>query len=210
MTASVSFFRRSVVILRLSLGATLLAIPAGLFAADWRSLLDNSPFGGQAFAVNPVAEGELEFRGVVHDEDGYLVNIYNPTTKTAQWIPVNGKAPGLEIQAYDAASDKVQITRAGRPFLLSLKQAHITLAAATPAPAPSAGNAGNPDAAVADLRAKIRVINRVRQLTGTGNGIGVGAIDPKDLSPEAQAMIEEFRRRRAEPAADQNLPPGQP
>lgn len=195
----------------LGLGALLLAGSAGLTAGEWQSLLDNTPFG-QAPVNAPSATGELEFRGVVQEEGVYLVNLYNPTTRTAQWIPVNGKVAGLEVKSYDAGSDKVQITQAGRPLTLPLKQARVALvAAAMPAPkVETPGNPDNPDnpdkESVADRRAQVREMIRAR-LEGRGPD-GQPPQFMRNMPPEAQAMIEEFRRRRAEAAA--NRSGGQP
>lgn len=60
----------------------LIGLPI-LSAAEWQSLLTNTPFGQPAVTVTAAA-GEWEFRGVVQEEGLYLVNLYDPTTKTAQ------------------------------------------------------------------------------------------------------------------------------
>lgn len=166
---------------------------ACLRAADWQSLIGNTPFG-QAPAGGTGTTGDLEFRGVVQEEGVYLVNIYNPTTKTAQWVEVNGKASGIEVKSYDAASDKVQITQGGRSLTLPLKQAKVALLAA----APPAGDkaAADGDASKGDRRAEIRDMIRARMEGGQGGEGGPGFM--RNMPPEAQAMIEEFRRRRAE------------
>ncbi len=168
-------------------------------AADWQSLLGNSPFGQTAAAPAP-ATGEVEFRGVVQEEGVYLVNLYNPTTKASQWIPVNGKAPGLEVKSYDAGSDKVQVTSAGRPLTLPLKQARVTLVATNAAPVnanPAEGGAAGDDPEA--RRAQVRDMIRARLQNGPN-----GEPSPlmQNLPPEAQQMIEDFRRRRAERAAN--------
>ena len=168
-----------------------------LWGADWQSLSGNSPFGPAAVPL-PAASDELEFRGVVQEEGVYHVNLYNPATKTSQWIPVNGRAPGLEIQAYDASTDKIQLTRAGRPLTLTLKQARVTLVQAV-APPPAAPNPENPaDSGNADRRTEIRDQIRARLENG-----GDPAAVIRSLPPEAQAMIAEFRRRRAERSNNQ-------
>jgi hypothetical protein len=176
----------------------LAGLPMTACAADWQALLDNSPFG-QTTAASPTATGDLEFRGVVQEEGVYFVNLYNPTTKTSQWIEVNGKVPGLEVQAYDAGSDKVQIMQAGRSLTLPLKQARVALVAAVAAPVAAANpNArDNPD----DRRNQIRDMVRARLEGGPGGPNGGTAPLIRNLPPEAQAMIEEFRRRRAQGAA---------
>ena len=194
----------------LGLGALLLAVPAGLSASDWQGLLNNTPFG-QAPATAAAATGELEFRGVVQEDGVYLVNLFNPATKTAQWIPVNGKVAGLEVRSYDAGSDKVQITAAGRPLTLPLKQARVSLVAAAAVPPggnEAAENAEGPEPADrAARRAQVREMIRARMEAG-GPG-AAGSPFMRNIPPEAQAMIEEFRRRRAEAAGMQALPPGQ-
>ncbi len=210
MTSSCPIPRWSACFLWLGVGAVLLAGPAGLRAAEWQTLLTNTPFG-QPPAAPATVNGDLEFRGVVQEENVYYINLYNPATKTAQWIPVNGKAPGLEVNSYDAASDKVQIVQAGRPLTLPLKQARVALVAAAPVPPPVLPgnvNAENPeggDKEGQDRRAQVREMIRAR-LEGNAQG-GPGAPVIRNMPPEAQAMIEEFRRRRAESAAGQQAPP---
>lgn len=170
-------------------------------AAEWDSLLDNSPFGQVAAPVEAVNTGDLEFRGVVQEEGVYLVNLYNPTTKTSQWLEVSGKAPGVEVQTYDAVAEKVQILQAGRTLTLPLKQARVALVAAPPPPPPEnpGPNAEGQAGPGGDRRAQIRELIRNRIEGGPGAAVqGV-----RNLPPEAQAMIEEFRRRRAERAANQ-------
>ena len=197
----------------LGVGALLLALPVALSAADWQSLLTNTPFG-QAPATPTTTAGELEFRGVVQEEGVYLVNLYNPATKSAQWIAVNGKTAGLEVKSYDASSDKVQVSQAGRPLTLSLKTARVSLVAASAVLAPknenaeNAENADNPENSDrAARRAQVRDMIRAR-LEGGGPG-GEGGPFMRNIPPEAQAMIEEFRRRRAEAAGNQQAAPGQ-
>ena len=185
----------------------LLALLPGLAgAADWQSLLGNSPFGATGPATTTAATGDYEFRGVVQEEGVYFVNLYNPTTKTSQWIEVTGKVPGLEVQSYDPGADKVQIMQAGRPLTLPLKQARIALVAAAAPPPAGGGKGANPDARenLDDRRAQIRDMVRARLEGGPG-----GEPSPlmRNLPPEAQAMIEEYRRRRADRGTNQ---PGGP
>lgn len=163
--------------------------------ADWQALTGNSPFGQTASTAPDAASDQLEFRGVVQEEGVYLVNLFNPATKTSQWIPVAGRAPGLEVRAYDARTDKVEITQAGRPLTLALKQARVTLVQPAPAVAPNAENPA--EAGKGDLATEGR--------GRSGNG-GDPASMIRNLPPEAQAMIQEFRRRRAERQNQQNTP----
>lgn len=165
------------------------AVAAGLVltsapAADWQSLTGNSPFGPAASASPTTAPDELEFRGVVQEEGVYFVNLYSPATQTSQWLPVQGKAPGLEVGAYDARTDKVSVTHAGRPLTLALKQARVSLVQPAPAQAPENNAEANKAERVVDIRA--------------GRANGEGGPTMRNLPPEAQAMIQEFRRRRAE------------
>lgn len=164
-------------------------------ATDWQALTGNSPFGQSAATAPATGPDQLEFRGVVQEEGVYFVNLFNPTTKTSQWIPVQGRAPGLEVGSYDARTDKLQVTQAGRPLTLELKQARVTLVqpAATVA-TPAAENS-------AEANKGDRADGRGRP----GNG-GDPAAMIRNLPPEAQAMIQEFRRRRAERATQQNTP----
>lgn len=175
----------------------LAGLPLAAGAADWQSLLGNSPFGAGP-AASSTATGDLEFRGVVQEEGVYLVNLYNPTTKTSQWLPVSGKAPGLEVKSYDPSADKVQIAQAGRVLTLPMKQALVTLATAAAVPAGEkgreGGNGANPDDQES-RRAQIRDMIRAR-LQNSPNGEPSPFM--RNLPPEAQAMIEEYRRRRAE------------
>lgn len=190
----------------------LAGLPLAAGAADWQSLLGNSPFGATA-AATATATGDLEFRGVVQEEGIYFVNLYNPATKTSQWIEVSGKAPGLEVKSYDAASDRVSITQAGRALTLPLKQARVSLVAVA-APVPPGGKGVNPEGENGnangdnpeDRRAKVRDMIRARLEPGMS-----GEPSPlmRNLPPEAQAMIEEFRRRRAERGGAQGETAGQ-
>jgi hypothetical protein len=193
MNLASSLSRRSRLPVAVVLAALGLAVARG---ADWQSLTGNSPFGQTAAPGAAAAPDELEFRGVVQEEGVYYVNLFNPTTKTSQWIPVQGRAPGLEVGAYDARTDKLQVTLAGRALTLALKQARVSLV--QPAPPPAVANAENvvdPDKADRTAEGRGRA----------GNG-GDPAAMMRNLPPEAQAMIQEFRRRRAERASQQNTP----
>jgi hypothetical protein len=183
------------------------ALPAA-DRADWQALTGNSPFGQTAASTASATAPELEFRGMVEEGGTCLINLYDPATKTSQWIPVKGRAAGLEVQSYDAAGDKVQVTHGGRTLTLSLKQTKVALLQAPPPPlpgtpgmpgTPAEENAGNPGE---DRRAE-RTGMRVENAGGPGQAV-------RNLPPEAQAMIEEFRRRRAQSAGSgRNLPNGQ-
>ncbi len=175
--------------------------PAMARAADWQALTGNSPFGSSATTAPVAAPDQLEFRGVVEEEGVYLVNLYNPASKTSQWLPVNGKAPGIEVKSYDAGSDKLEIMQGGRALTLPLKQARVTLVqpASPAAPVPENGALPNRGEGQAEGR------DGLRGRGGPGNFGGENG-PPRNLPPEAQAMIQEFRRRRAERANQQPQP----
>lgn len=174
-------------------GAALVgALLAGpLPAADWQTLVANNPFGAAAGpAAAPAAADQLEFRGVLQEEGIVLVNLYDPATKQAQWIPVDSSAGGLTVTSYDAASGSVSLQKSGQPLTLALKQAKVSLLAlppptpaATPGPAATTAAGDSPE-------------NRRAQFA-------------RNLPPEAQAMIEEIRRRRALRQQGQAPVPGQ-
>jgi hypothetical protein len=98
----------------------------------------------------------------------------------------------------------VEIIQGGRPLTLALKQAHVALAQPV---APAGPVPENPDGNRGDRPADGREGMRGRG-QGTGNGEGPPMV--RNLPPEAQAMIQEFRRRRAERANQGVQPQGQP
>jgi hypothetical protein len=150
--------------------ALFIGAVSGLHGGDWQSLLGNSPFGRAAPVPTGPAAGDLEFRGVVEEEGVFLVNLYNPVTKTAQWLPVNARADGIEVKSYDAGSGMLRVAQAGRSLSLSLKQARIALAGNTIA----LKLVNEPDREAADTEEFMRA-----------------------LPPEARQMLQEVRRRRA-------------
>jgi hypothetical protein len=149
--------------------ALFLGASTGLRGGDWQSLLGNSPFGQAAPVPAGAAAGDLEFRGVVEEEGVWLVNLYNPVTKTAQWLPVSARADGIEVKSYDAGTGKLEVMQAGRPLSLSLKQARIALAGNTV----SLQLVNEPDREAAD-----------------------GAEFMRNLPPEARRLLQDVRRRR--------------
>lgn len=142
---------------------------SGLPGGDWQALLGHSPFGQATPAPVGPATGELEFRGVVEEEGVFLVNLYNPVTKTAQWLPVNARADGIEVKSYDAGSGTLEVAQAGRSLSLSLKQARIALAGNTVA---------------------LKLVDEPgREATDPEEFM-------RALPPEARRMLQEVRRRR--------------
>lgn len=179
----------------LRLGLLGLALAGGLPAQDWQPLLANPPFGQVAVAGEAApAANELEFRGVVVEDGTSFVNLFNPTTRTSQWVPVNGQAGGMEVKAYSAREEKVEVTVGTKTLTLPLKQARIVLAKFNlpPPPQPHEEASDNPD--LEERRARIREMIRARAESPDPNQT------MRNLPPEAQAMMDEFRRRRAERA----------
>lgn len=192
----------------------LLALPPAGMAADWQGLIDNTPFGQAPAGPANANPGEPEFRGVVQEDGVFLINLYDPATKKAQWIPVSGKTAGLEVKAYDAGSDKVQITQGGHPLTLTLKQARVTLAAAPAAVPVLAGGMAHPENPAdqgpptkEELEARREQIREAIRARREARQDGQTPPFMRNMPPEAQAMIEEFRRRRAEAAANRNINP---
>lgn len=165
-------------------------------APHWQPLIDNSPFGGGGAEAAPAApSGQIEFRGVVQEDGTYLVNLYDPGTKTSQWIPVDGRVPGLSVNAYDPRQAKVVVTQGTRQLTLPLVQPKVSLQAAAPA-APAAPAERNRENTGRGERPEGGGTNWMR---------GPGGVDPaqvqefiRNLPPEARAMVEEMRRRRSE------------
>ncbi len=192
---------RSRRIFPLLLGLLAFRPVAATAASDWQGLLGNSPFGGSAEAAPAApAAGELEFRGVVQEEDLVLVNLYNPATKASTWMPVNGRAGGITVQSYNAGSSQVSVSQAGRQVTLPLKQAKVALveipvAAARPAGAEEQRAEGPEAERLAQIAEEIRR-RRAARTAGGGPGGGPGAEFFNNLPPEARAAIEEIRRTR--------------
>lgn len=143
----------------------------GLGAQDWQSLLAHPPFGENTTPATG-DRGAWEFRGVVNEAEGDLVNLYNPATKTSQWIAVPGRAGEIEVLAYDAGAAELHVTQAGRLRTLSLKHARISLFGyATTVQLIDPTQAPADDPAIADFM--------------------------RNLPPDARKVLEEVRRRRA-------------
>lgn len=172
--------------LRRRTGVLLLALAGAiaLGAEDWQALLTHPPFGEKA-PPPTAARGDWEFRGVVKEEAGDLVNLYNPPAKTSQWIPVPGRSGDIEVLAYDPSSAELRITQAGRLLTLPLKHARISLLGyATTVQLIDPAQAPADDPAIPDFM--------------------------RNLPPDARKLLEDVRRRRAirEPfASGEAVPP---
>jgi hypothetical protein len=186
----------------LALGAVL---PLVSPATDWQSLLANSPFGQTTTPVNQ--NGELEFRGIVQEGSHFYANLYDSTTKKSEWIPVSGSASGLTVNSYDSRSDVLSITHGGRKLSLPLKISRISKLDLKPAPVA----ANTPPAAPnepPDLAERRREIREWRRQVASGENPGPPPFY-RNLPPEAQAMIQEIRRRRQAAAAERQGEPAQ-
>lgn len=128
----------------------------------------------------------------------YFVNLFNPVTKTSQWLAMNGQAQGIEVKSYDPVEGKVHVVQAGKPLTLTLKQARISLVqieAPPPPPLEQPEEQAEPEGRESEAR---RAETRARMRARMG-----GPGDPNQVRPlpaEAKAMMEEFRRRQADRA----------
>ncbi len=180
----------------------------GLVAADWSDLMAKSPFGQAAAGPGDQAPTELEFRGMVVEGSTRLVNLYDPAAKTSRWVPVNATTQGLQVMDFDARTNQVKVVRDGRALTLPLKQAHVALLQAAPAPVGPAmnGPAGPDDNADAATREERRAEFRKRMRERMENGGPPPG--PEEIPAEVRAIREEIRRRRA--LRDGTPPPAAP
>ncbi len=174
--------------------AWLAGLPLALAATDWKSsLLKNSPFGQATAPVN--APNELEFRGLVQEGDHVFANLYDPSNKSSQWIPLNGSAGNIAINGYDAEAEILSVTRDGRKLTLPLKVTKVTKLDVKPTPAAPANAGPAAGAPPPDLAERRREIREWRRQVANGANVPPPPF-MRNLPPEAQAMIEEIRRRR--------------
>ncbi len=187
-------------------GAARLLPGLGLFlgtviwapAADWQLLLDNSPYGGPAAAAALETEpqqGQLEFRGVVEEDGAYLVSLYDPATKRAQWVPVAGQVPGLAVDFYDEQNARVVVTQNGRQITLPLARSKVALLEMQPAqPAAAANPPQDQQERLMRVAEEVRRRRALREQMSAGSG---GPGGPGGRSPEElRNMIEQLRRAR--------------
>lgn len=152
----------------------LAAAPVG--AAEWSALLDASPFGPMQVGSSVSVPTKPEFRGLVQDSDGLMINLFDPQSRTSQWITVPGRVPGLEVKSYDPIAQSVTIIQGAREITLWLKEAHVSLL--EPAGASPSGEPG----AEADDTGKDAA--RV-----TPNAI-------RNLPPDIRLLAQEYLRQR--------------
>ncbi len=108
------------------LGALIVLGWSSSMAADYRqSLLGNSPFGSAVASVAPPAAAELELRGIVREDDVILVNIFDGSTHSSQWIAVNSRGANIAVLSYDDSTESAQILVDSRALTLTLKNSRI-------------------------------------------------------------------------------------
>lgn len=185
----------------LAAGAAAWGVAQARADADWSGLIAKSPFGQSAGTVAGQPEPtELEFRGLVVEGSARLVNLYDPATKTARWVEEHATVNGLQVLAYDAPTNQVKVARDGRVLTLPLKQARVALLQPAPAARPKESAEGTDAATREERRAEFRAQMRAR--------FENGGPPPHPLSPEAEAVVQEIRRRRA--LRDGTPPPAAP
>lgn len=175
-----------------ALGLTLSAA-APIGAAEWRALLDASPFGPQPAGSSVAAPTKPEFRGLVQDSDGLMISLFDPQSKTSQWITVPGHGPGLEVKSYDPIAQTVTVIQGVREITLRLKEAHVSRLAPPGAPPSGRPGADADDAGKDAARVTPRAI--------------------RDLPPDIRRLAEEYLRRRRTPDpgnGDQPVRAGKP
>ncbi|QYM79228.1 hypothetical protein K0B96_01020 [Horticoccus luteus] len=170
------------------LGLTLLVLGASIAGAQPDpGLAENSPFLPPNSAAAPTAEATpLELRGILTMGSKSSFNLYDPATKTSEWVGLNEQGQKFTVTNFDAGNDRVTVNYQGRVLTLTLQQPKIVAApvvqgppSQTPTPMPAA------------------VLNP----TST------------DEARRMEAVAAEVRRRRAlrlQAAAEASRPPGQP
>lgn len=171
---------------------SVLVVSNAAVAVDLQTLIDRSPFappGQSAETAAPVAQGTLEFRGVVTDKEGTAYNIFDASTNKGSWVRADDENSPIKVRGYDAANGQLEVEQNGRPVTLTLKRATIQagqpVAAMGNVPAPNNPNPAGP-----------------AQVQRNGNG----SADARRL----EAVAAEVRRRRALRNASRTAPQGQP
>ncbi|HEY4299346.1 MAG TPA: hypothetical protein VGM73_00645 [Candidatus Didemnitutus sp.] len=151
-------------------------------AADYASLLSNSPFAPIGPGAASGGDKSVEFRGMFTDDKrNTYFSILDVGTQKSAWVGMNETGHPFVVRSYNAANDTLTVELGGHNVNLSLKHAAVQLAAATvrPAmPAPTPGEGGPP-----------RGGRWMQNVMGSD-----GRPDPKRM----EAFIEEMRRRRAQ------------
>ncbi len=141
------------------LSLLLLCLAAsGLRAADFRTLIERSPFapaGGPQVNLGEAAPepGTLEFRGMAVDATGPSYSVFDAAQNRGFWVREGGDGP-LRVRSFNAQESVLEVEQNGRPVKLQLKRATLQNGSA-PVPRPVAGvlpggqpaavGPGNPD-----------------------------------------------------------------
>lgn len=157
------------------LGLSLLAA-APVVAEEWSTLLDASPFMPQRATTSAATPAKPEFRGFVQDNGELMISLFDPQSRTSQWIPVPGRVPGLEVKSYDPIARSVTIIQGARETTLWLKEARVMRMEPTDASASGKTSAEADDTSKDAARMTPSAI--------------------RDLPPEIRPLIEEYLRRR--------------
>jgi hypothetical protein len=91
-------------------------------AKDWSGLLKNNPFGDPPPAEKPPEPTpQFELRGVVKEKSGYLLSLYETTSKKSWWMEVGQTEGGLIARDYDPKKEVALLERQGKSLALNLK-----------------------------------------------------------------------------------------
>ncbi|HVU17470.1 MAG TPA: hypothetical protein VHD32_11125 [Candidatus Didemnitutus sp.] len=163
--------------------ALFACVAAGLIqAADYSSLLNNSPFAPLGPGAAAGGDKSVEFRGHYFDSEkgSTIFSIYDTATQRSAWVGMNETGHPFVVRSYNASNDTVTVELNGHNVNLGLKLATVQLAAAPKPVAPAAQPAEN---------GPQRGGRWMQNVMGAD-----GRPDPKRM----EAFIEEMRRRRAQ------------
>jgi len=175
--------------LLLAIATSVLATVAR--AADFSSLLANSPFAPVGAGAAAAGDKSVEFRGSYTDpgKGATYFSIYDTATQRATWVGLNESGHPFVVRGYSQATDTVTVELSGHNLNLGLKHAQVQLVAAPKTPAPGGPPNGVP---VADNQGRGRWM---ANMAGPD-----GRPDPQRM----QAFIEEMRRRRGNRGGNAN------
>ncbi|MBW7896014.1 MAG: hypothetical protein H3C27_12920 [Opitutaceae bacterium] len=157
----------------LLLCAGLAGAPA--LAADFDSLLQNSPFGRTTTAAQPSSAAPLEFRGIMVEDGIHYFSVRETASARSFWVTLHdGGAGSFVASEYDAANQRLTVDYQGTQLVLALVTPdHLVAppasAARPPPPAtasarPAAGPSSSPEAEAERLRNIAEEIKRRRAL----------------------------------------------
>ena len=180
--------RRPLIAATLLLGPLLHPAAGRAAPASLESLLQNSPFGGQAgAAAGAKVDATLEFRGVLVDRGEQFFSLYEASSHSSLWVGMNEPGNPFKVQSYDGAKATVNVEYQGRTLTLPLKQAKIVALASNLPNGPNPnGPPGTPNGPM------------VTGGPGTGGPQSmVASGSPAEDASRLAAIAEEIRRRRA-------------